>query len=187
MNNMPEIDIQPYSSMGKMLMDINSLKYDHKEWHSGEWGQVGDLVNISAKSRLLVEWIRLIKILKTIEQYAQSVDYRADRSGYQYRIRLVTDMFGDYVQNYGVELECVGNNITIHTNAFYLGPPSYKRKAYETVNEIPLLLNQLREDLEETTKSCFTWFFVWNLDEHTCSEDVLFGIFQNCRQIAEGY
>ena len=185
MNEMPEIDIRPYASMSAMMSALNTLKLNNKEWSAADWGQVGDLTNISVKAPLLVEWIRLIKILKTVENYVKENDYRADRSGYTYKIKLVTDLFGDYVQDYHVQLEYYGNSITIHTNGFYIGPPSYKRKAYETVNEVYLPVNQLRDDLEDTTKKCFTWFFVWNLDEHTCPEDVLFSIFQNCRNIAE--
>ena len=160
MNEIPDIDIRPYSSMSLMLSAFNDLKLNNKEWSAADWGQVGDLTNYTVKAPLLADWIRLIKILKTLEEYAKENDYRADRVGYQY---------------------CV----IIHTNGYYIGPPSYSRKAYEAVNEVYLPLNQLRVDLEDTTKTCFTWFFVWNLEEHTCPEAFLHRIFQKCRSIAE--
>lgn len=185
MNEIPDIDIRPYSSMSLMLSAFNDLKLNNKEWSAADWGQVGDLTNYTVKAPLLADWIRLIKILKTLEEYAKENDYRADRVGYQYKIRLATDLAGDYVRDYHVKIESSGDSITIHTNGYYIGPPTYNRKVYESVNEVYLPLNQLRDDLEDTTKKCFTWFFVWNLDEHTCPEAFLQRIYQKCRSIAE--
>ena len=183
---MSEIDIFPYSSVDRMFTALNDLKWNNKEWSTADWGQVGDLTNLPVKAPLLVDWIRLIRILKTVEEYVKKNDYRADRSGYPYSVKLVTDLPGDYVQDYHVRLECFGNSIIIHTNGYYIGTPSYRRQPYEALNEVFLPLNQLRDDLEDTTKKCFSWFFVWNLDEHTCPETFLKSIYQKCRSVAEG-
>ena len=179
-------EIVPYSSMDSMMSELNSLKWNNKEWSAADWGQVGDLTNLPVKAPLLVEWIRLIRILKTVEEYVKKNDYRTDRSGYPYTVKTVTDLPGNYVQDYHVRLECSGNSIIIHTNGFYIGPPSYRRQPYEALNEVFLPLNQLRDDLEDTTKRCFTWFFEWNLEEHTCPESFLKRIYQKCHSIAEG-
>lgn len=185
MTELPEINIRPYASMSVMLSAFNDLKLNNKEWSAADWGQVGDLTNYTVKAPLLADWIRLIKILKTLEDYVKQNDYRADRTGYPYIVKLVTDLQGNYVRDYHVRIEYSGNRITIHTNGYYIGPPSYQREAFEAVNEVCLPLSQLRDDLEDTTKNCFTWFFVWNLDEHTCSEAFLHRIFQKCHSIAE--
>lgn len=172
-NLYPPFEINAYYSIESMLADLKYHGNVGKKWEAREWGQAGDLAYYQEKGDLLKDWLRLIKMLKTLEaQVNKSV----------YSIRLVTDIPGDHISNSTYLLELAGNSLILHTNRYYYR--DYVKVKVEAEYNKKAVLNQLAEDTESMVKSLVHQYFSWNQTNYDCPSDELQQIYSECIDVA---
>lgn len=172
-NLYPSFEIKAYYSIESMLVDLKYHGNVGKKWEAREWGQAGDLAYYQEKGDLLKDWLRLIKMLKTLEsQVNKSV----------YSIRLITDIPGDHISNSTYLLELAGNSLVLHTNCYYYR--DYVKVKVEAEYNKKAVLNQLAEDTESMVMSLVHHYFSWNQTNYDCPSDELQQIYSECTDVA---
>lgn len=172
----PPFEINPYRSIDSMLSDLRSHGNVGKKWAAGEWGQAGDLGYYHEKGDLLKDWLRLLKMLKTLE----SEVYRTT-----YSIRLITDLSGDHISNSSYLLEVSGPSIVLHTNNYYYGEMGFGIKVkVETESNKKVVLKQLIEDIESMVQNLTHQYFSWNQSNYDCPSSELEQIYHECCEVA---
>lgn len=169
----PSFEIKPYYSIDSMLSDLKSHGNVGKKWEAKEWGQAGDLAYYQEKGELLKDWLRLIKMLKTLES-------QVDKSVYS--ISLVTDIYGDHISNSTYLLELAGTSLILHTNCYYYG--NYGKVKVEAEYNKKAVLNQLAEDTESMVQSLVHQYFSWNQTNYDCPSGDLQQIYSECTDVA---
>ena len=173
-NPYPPYEILSYSSLDSMLRDLTTHSLVGKKWSASQWGQMEDLSYYEEKGDMIKEWIRLIKMLKTLWENASS---------YRYSIRMKTDLPGSSVDNTSYILEVVGLNLTLHTNCYYYRPNGEKVKAETEVNK-KNVLEQLYSDTLSILEDVTMHYFAWNRENSDCPSARLATIYKECTEIA---
>ena len=172
-NLYPSFEINPYCSIESMLSDLRLHGNIGKKWEAREWGQAGDLAYYQEKGDLLRDWIRLIKMLKTLESQVNKAAYS---------IRLFTDLSGDHIYNTTYLLEAAGTMLTLHTNCYYYG--IYGKVKVDAEFNKKDVLNQLAEDTESMVQSLIHQYFSWNQSNYDCPSSELASIYSDCKSVA---
>lgn len=173
-NPYPPYEILSYSSLDSMLRDLTTHSLVGKKWSASKWGQMEDLSYYEEKGDMLKEWIRLIKMLKTL---------RDNTSSYRYSIKMKTDLPGSNLNDTSYILEVVGSNITLHTNCPYYRPNGEKVRVEAEVNKKDVL-EQLYSDTLCILEDITGHYFAWNRENGDCPSARLATIYKECTEIA---
>lgn len=173
-NTYSTITISPYNSIQSMIIDMRSCGYIGKTLSARHWGNAGDLAQYEEKADLLKDWIRLVKVLKTL---------RDNSSSSNYSIQLRTDLSGNQIDNTSYKFEVSGSTIILHTNCYFYNQFNMKVKVESEPNKRSVL-TQLAEDVECMVEDLSQSFFTWNQTNDNCPSYRLEEIHSECNSLA---
>lgn len=175
-NLYPQFEIHPYRSIDSMLTDLRQNGNIGKNWEAREWGTAGDLSYYREKGELLEDWIRLIKMFKTLASYVNTTPYS---------IKLFSDLSvsGNRFNNSSYLLEQVGQKLTIHTNCYYYREDLSKVKLEDETDK-KSVLTQFATDNENMVQDLAHSYFSWNQTNYNCPSNELNDIYSECKSIA---
>lgn len=159
----PHITILPFSSIQVMFKALSNARHNGTVWQARLWGEGGGLKKVSEKEPMLYDWIFLVKILKTLENYAKENDYNTQSSHLEFSISLITDCTGNVIDNATFIIECHDNNsIRVHTNYTYYSDCLGEKIKLQDVQMIAGPLNRMSEDIQEMVEQIIDAFFIMN-------------------------
>lgn len=142
---------------------ISNPRHNGKVWQAKLWGQGSDLKKVSEKEPMLYDWIFLVKILKTLENYAKENNYNSLTSRLKYSVSLVTDCTGSVVDNTTFIIEAPGNSsVKIHTNYTYYSAYSGETVKLQDVQQIAGPLEMMSRDVQAMVEQIVDAFFLIN-------------------------
>ena len=182
----PHITILPFSSMQSMISALANPRHNGKVWQAKQWGSSSDLKKVSEKEPMLYDWIFLVKILKTLENYVKENGYNAFSSHLNYKVSLVTDCTGSVVDNTTFIIEYLGNNsVKIHSNYTYYSNYSGDMIKLQDVQMLAGPLEMMSGDVQAMVEQILETFFLIN-ESNTffCPPLRLQKIYANCLSLA---
>lgn len=182
----PHIAILPFSSMQSLTNALSNPRHNGKVWQAKFLTRIKDLTKVSEKEPILYDWIFLVKILKTLENYSKENNYNAQTSHLAYNISLVTDCTGSVVENTTFIIECLnGNSVKIHSNYSYFSSYLGERVRLQDVQMISGPLEMMSRDVQVIVEGVVEAFFLANeTNTFLCPPAKLQRIYANCLSLA---